>query len=304
MMDLLFAMKVFSRVVESNSFTRAADTLHIPKASATIIIQQLEAHLKARLLQRTTRSLSLTPDGAAYYERCVRILADIVEAENAFAATADTPRGKLRIDMPSSLGRLLVLPEIYAFHTRYPDIELKVGFGDKPVDLIQESVDCVIRVGALPDSNLVARRIGLYRPVTVASPEYLAAHGMPKHLEELRQQHVAVNYFWGRNGRLMDFSFVVDGQSVDVRMKGNLAVNDTDAWLQSCLKGVGIIQAPRFMAATHLISGELVEVLKEFTPPPMPISAVYPQNRHLSPVVRVFVDWVADLFEKNPHLAE
>lgn len=303
-MDLLFAMKVFCRVVESTSFTRAADTLHIPKASATVIIQQLEAHLKARLLQRTTRSLSLTPDGAAYYERCVRILADIEETENAFTGTTDAPRGKLRVDMPTSLGKLLVLPDIFAFHARYPDIELMLGFGDKPVDLIQESVDCVIRVGTLPDSSLVARRIGLYRPVTVASPAYLERFGMPADLQQLKQQHVAVNFFWGRHGRLMDFSFVVEGKRVDMRMRGNLAVNDTDAWLQSCLEGVGVIQAPRFMAVPHLQSGALVEVLSMYTPPPMPISAVYPQNRHLSPVVRVFVDWVAELFENNPLLEE
>jgi LysR family transcriptional regulator for bpeEF and oprC len=302
-MDLFFAMKVFARVVESNSFTRAADTLQIPKASATIVIQQLEAHLKIRLLQRTTRSLSLTPDGAAYYESCVRILADVEEAENAFVASADAPRGKLRIDMPTSLGKLLVLPDLYAFHERYPDIDLMAGFGDKPVDLIQESVDCVIRVGALPTSNLVARRIGYYRPVTVASPEYLALFGMPQELEELRQ-HIAVNFFWGRNGRLMDFSFMSEGRNVDMLMRGNLAVNDTDVWLQCCLRGLGIIQAPRFMAAPYLRSGELVEVLKAYTPPPMPISAVYPQSRHLSPVVRVFVDWIADLFERSRLLAE
>lgn len=302
-MDLFFAMKVFTRVVESNSFTRAADTLHIPKASATIIIQQLEAHLKIRLLQRTTRSLGLTPDGAAYYERCVRILADIEEAEHALVAKTDKPRGTLRIDMPTSLGKLLVLPDLYGFHARYPDIDLMAGFGDRPVDLIQDSVDCVIRVGELPTSNMVARRIGLYRPVTVASPDYLARHGMPRALDELKA-HVAINFFWGRHGRLMNFSFTVDGQVVETLMQGNLAVNDTEVWMQSCLRGLGIIQAPRFMATPFLQSGDLVEVLTAYVPPPMPISVVYPQNRHLSPTVRVFVDWIADLFEQHPLLAQ
>ncbi|SEI42870.1 LysR family transcriptional regulator [Pseudomonas sp. NFR16] len=302
-MDLLFAMKVFTRVVESNSFTRAADTLQIPKASATVIIQQLEAHLKIRLLQRTTRRLGLTPDGATYYERCVRILADIEDAEHTLVANAGTPRGTLRVDMPTSLGKLLVLPDLYEFHQRYPDIELLAGFGDRPVDLIQDSVDCVIRVGELPTSNMVARRIGLYRPVTVASPDYLARHGMPTTVGELKA-HFAINYFWGRHGRLMNFSFTVDGQSVETLMHGNLAVNDTEVWMQSCLKGLGIIQAPRFMAAPYLASGELVEVLIAHVPPPMPISVVYPQNRHLSPTVRVFVDWIAQLFEHHPLLAE
>jgi LysR family transcriptional regulator for bpeEF and oprC len=302
-MDLFFAMKVFTRVVESNSFTRAADTLHIPKASATIVIQQLEAHLKIRLLQRTTRSLGLTPDGAAYYQRCVRILADIEEAEHTLVAKADTPRGTLRIDMPTSLGKLLVLPELYAFHQRYPDIELMVGFGDKPVDLIQDSVDCVIRVGELPTSNMVARRIGFYRPVTVASPDYLARHGMPTALDELKT-HVAINFFWGRHGKRMNFSFTVGDQVVETLLQGNLAVNDTDVWMQSCLRGLGIIQAPRFMAAPYLASGELVEVLNTYIPPPLPISVVYPQNRHLSPTVRVFVDWIAELFAHHPLLVE
>lgn len=302
-MDLFFAMKVFTRVVESNSFTKAADTLHIPKASATIAIQQLEAHLKIRLLQRTTRRLGLTPDGAAYYERCVRILADIEEAEHALVAKADTPRGTLRIDMPTSLGKLLVLPGLYDFHQRYPDIALMAGFGDKPVDLIQDSVDCVIRVGELPTSNMVARRIGLYRPVTVASPDYLTRYGMPTALDDLKH-HVAINYFWGRHGKLMNFSFTVDGQFVETLLRSNLAVNDTEVWMNACLRGVGIIQAPRFMAAPYLASGELVDVLNAYVPPSMPISVVYPQNRHLSPTVRVFVDWIAERFEHHPLLME
>jgi LysR family transcriptional regulator for bpeEF and oprC len=301
-MDLFFAMNVFARVVEANSFTRAADTLQIPKASATITLQQLEAHLKIRLLQRTTRSLSLTPEGAEYYERCIRILADVEDAEHAIAQATDTPRGKLRVDMPTALGKLIVLPLIYAFHERYPGIELMLGFGDKPVDMIQESVDCVIRVGALPTSNMVARRIGWYQPVTVASPDYLSRQGVPETLEDL-DKHVAANFFWGRHGRLMDFSFTADGRTVDMLMRGNLAFNDTEAWLQSCLSGVGIIQAPQFMAAPYLRSGQLVEVLSAHTPPPMPISAVYPQSRHVSSAVRVFVDWVAEVFESNPLLA-
>lgn len=302
-MDLFFAMNVFARVVEANSFTRAADTLQIPKASATIALQQLEAHLKIRLLQRTTRSLSLTPEGAEYYERCIRILADVEDAEHAIAQATDAPRGRLRVDMPTALGKLVVLPQIYAFHARYPGIELMLGFGDKPVDLIQENVDCVIRVGTLPSSSMVAKRVGWYRPVTVASPAYLSRYGMPENLKDL-DNHLASNFFWGRNGRLMDFSFNASGRTVDILMRGNLAFNDTEAWLQSCLNGIGIIQAPRFMTAPYLESGQLVELLKAYTPPPMPISAVYPQSRHVSSAVRLFVDWIAELFEKNALVAE
>src|ERR1700675_1969814 len=158
-MDRLQAMNVFTKVVETSSFSRAAGVFNLPRASVTVIIQQLEAHLKVRLLQRTTRRLNLTPDGAAYYERCVRILADIEETESSFANTGKGPRGKLRIDIPGSIGRMIVIPQLCEFHSRYPDIELMIGFGDKPVDLIQEGGDCVIRVGTLQDSSLVARRI-------------------------------------------------------------------------------------------------------------------------------------------------
>jgi LysR family transcriptional regulator for bpeEF and oprC len=295
-MDRLQAMKVFTRVAETGSFSRAADSMALPRASATIIIQQLEAHLKVRLLHRTTRRLSLTPDGAAYYERCARILADIDEAESAFVIGTQGPRGKLRIDMPSSLGRSVVMPSLYEFHTRYPDIDLMLGFNDKPIDLIQESVDCVIRIGELQDSTMVARRLGDYRMVTVASPEYLERYGTPLTIDDL-DQHAAVHYFWGRNGRLMDSTFVVDGRTVAVKMRGKIAVNDTEAYVASSVKGFGIVQAPYHLACAHLRAGELVEVLAQWKPPPMPISAVYPHNRHLSPAVRVFVDWVAALFD-------
>jgi LysR family transcriptional regulator for bpeEF and oprC len=174
-----------------------------------------------------------------------------------------------------------------------------VGFGDKPVDLIQEGVDCVIRIGTLQDSSLVARRIGVFQRVTVASPLYLEQHGTPETIEDL-QGHVAVNYFLGRTGRVVDLTFGVDDQTVEVKMRGNIAVNDAEAYVASGLKGVGLLQAPRFMALPHLRSGELVEVLSQWKPSPLPISAVYPHNRHLSPTVRVFVDWVAELFGRCP----
>ncbi|NGZ85091.1 LysR family transcriptional regulator [Duganella aceris] len=302
-MDRLQAMKVFIRVAESGSFSRAADMLSIPRASATIVIQQLEAHLKVRLLQRTTRRLSLTTSGAAYYERCVRILADIDDAESAIDMTSQSPRGKLRIDMPTLLGRLIVMPALFEFMAQYPDIELMVGFGDRPVDLIQEGVDCAIRIGVLQDSTLVARRLGDYQAVTVASPAYLARNGVPLTLADL-DKHVAVNYFWGRHGRLMEMTFVVDGHSTSMKIPGALAVNDTDAYMAGCLRGAGIIQAPLCTAAEYLQSGELVELLKQWKPMSMPISVVYPQHRHLSPTLRVFVDWVAELFENHPLLQQ
>src|SRR5471030_40359 len=297
-MDRFQAMKVFTRVAEVGSFSRAADMLEIPKASATIIIQQLEAYLDIRLLQRTTRRLSLTPDGAAYYEHCVRLLSDLDAMESSFHVNVRQPRGKLRLDIPAVLGRVLIMPALFEFQKRYPEIELMVGMSDKPIDLIQESVDCVIRVGELQDSSLVARRLGDHHMVTVASPAYLERCGTPQTLADL-QHHSAINYFWGRTGRIMDLTFVVDGRPVLVKMRGKIAVNDTAVYLSGCLRGVCTAQTPIRLTATHLRNSEAVEVLPQHKPLSLPISAVYPHNRHLSPTLRVFVDWAVDLFDNN-----
>ncbi|CAO3434007.1 LysR family transcriptional regulator [Azospirillum doebereinerae] len=297
-MDKLHAMRVFVRVVEVNSFTRAADTLGLPRASVTTTIQNLEASLGVRLLQRTTRKLSLTLDGAAYLEGATRILSDVEEVEASFTSARKTPRGRLRVDMPGSLGRLVIIPAIHEFHARYPDIEIMIGMSDRPIDLIQEGVDCVLRVGDLQDSSLIARRVGAFRPVTVASPAYFAKHGTPTTIEDL-ERHIAVNYFT-RTGKLMEFSFERDGVTHEVKMAGNVAVNDADAYVTCALEGLGLGQTARFMVLPHLSSGALVEVLAEWRPALMPLSALYPHNRHLSPKVRAFVDWVAELFEGCP----
>jgi LysR family transcriptional regulator for bpeEF and oprC len=301
-MDRLQAMQVFTRVVDTNSFTRAAETLDLPRASVTTIIQNLEAFLGTRLMHRTTRRLSLTPDGAAYYERCVRILADVEETEASFQSGNKKPHGKLRIDMPGSIGRLLVIPSLCEFHTRYPDIDLQLGLSDRPVDLLQEGVDCVVRVGALQDSSLVARRIGLFEGVTCASPNYIERAGMPASLEDL-DNHKAVNYFSSRTGRTLDWAFLVEGKEVEVKMKSIVSVNDADAYVTCGLEGFGLIQPALFMVLPHLRAGQLVEVLPELKPLPMPISVVYPHSRHLSPKVRVFVDWIAEQFDRCPLLS-
>lgn len=301
-MDRLQAMQVFTRVVDTSSFTKAAETLGLPRASVTTIIQNLEAFLGVRLMHRTTRRLSLTPDGAAYYERCVRILADVEETEASFQANNRKPHGKLRIDMPGSIGRLLVIPSLCEFHTRYPDIDLQLGLSDRPVDLLQEGVDCVIRVGALQDSSLVARRVGLFECVTVASPDYLERHGEPQTIDDLGQ-HKAVNYFSSRTGRTIDWTFLIDGKEVEMKMEGIVSVNDADAYVTCGIEGFGLIQPPLFMVLPHLREGRLKEVLPGVKSLPMPISVVYPHSRHLSPKVRVFVDWIAEVFDRCPPLS-
>ena len=301
-MDRFEAMRIFTKVVETKSFTRAAGMLDIPRASVSVTIQQLEALLKVRLLQRTTRSVSLTPDGATYYENCMRVLADLEAIESSLSGTGGAPQGRLRVDMPGALGRMVIMPKLREFHARYPGIELMVGLGDKPVDLIQEGVDCVIRIGFLQDSGLVARRVGMRQSVTVASPEYLERYGIPDSIADL-ERHIAVNYFWG-NGRMMDFTFDVGGLHTKVKMTGHIAVNDAVAYLESALGGMGIIQAAQFLAAPYLQSGALVELLPQLKPVPMPISVVYPHSRHLSRVMRVFVDWIAALFSDSDLLAD
>jgi LysR family transcriptional regulator for bpeEF and oprC len=298
-MDRFQAMQVFTRVVDANSFTQAADTLGLPRATVTTTIQNLERRLQVRLLNRTTRRLSMTPDGAAYYERCARILADVEEAEAAFHDVARGPKGRLRIDTLPAIGRLILMPALCDFHARYPNIELAIGMADRPVDLVQEAVDCVIRVGELQDSSLVAKRIGTFESVTCAAPSYLERRGEPKTIEQL-QGHDAVHYFSSRTGRVIDWSFVVDGIATDVKVNSIVSVNDADAYVACGLQGFGLIQPARCMVQTYLESGQLREVLPQWAPPRMPISVAYLHSRHLSSKVRVFVDWVTELFERCP----
>ncbi|MBN3760595.1 LysR family transcriptional regulator [Burkholderia sp. Ac-20365] len=293
-MNRLQAMQVFTRIVDGNSFSAAAHSLHITRSSVTTIMQALEAHLKVRLLNRTTRRISLTPDGAAYYERCARILADIEESERVIARHVP-PRGKLKVDMPGSIGKHVIVPALGDFQSRYPDIELMLGVGDTAVDLVQDSTDCAIRMGQLQDSTLVARCLGTADVVTVASRAYLARAGVPETLADLAQ-HTAVNYFPGKTGRIVQMDFIVDGQATAPRLHSRLAANDADAYLQCGLNGLGLIQLPRFLAIPHLEAGELVEVLGRWRPAPLPISAVYPRDRYLSPLVRAFVDWAVERF--------
>lgn len=296
-MDRIQAMQVFTRIVELSSFTRTADSLQLPRATVTHTIQQLETHLGVRLLQRTTRQVSPTLDGEAYYQRCVRLLADLEEAESAFSQAAANPKGKLRIDLQGSLGKKLVLPALPAFCARYPHIELEIGMGDRPVDLVREGVDCVLRGGDLRDSTMVARRVASLLQVTCASKDYLERHGEPETLDAL-STHVAVNYFSPLTGRTLDFEFQVDGSSRLVTMKSTVSVNDADAYVTCCEAGFGLIQAPRYHVAAQLADGSLQEVLAAWRPAPMPVSVLYPHHRQLSPRVRVFVDWLASLFEE------
>jgi DNA-binding transcriptional LysR family regulator len=302
-MDRIQAMEVFTRVVDANSFTRAAETLGMPRASVTTIIQNLEAFLGVRLMHRTTRRLSLTPDGAAYYEHCIKILSEIAEADASFQAGNRRPSGLLRVHMPSALGRRIVIPALSTFHQRYPDVTLDLGLSDRPVDPIEEGVDCMIRIGPLEDSSMVARRIGMLKRVTCASPGYLAKHGEPKTIEDLAG-HYAVNFRAAQGGRPVPWVFMIDGAPVEVKMNSLVTVNDSDAYMTCSIEGFGMVQPTLFMALPYLLDGSLTEVLTGTNPKPKPISIVYPHNRHLSAKVRAFAEWIAELFDSMPALED
>ncbi|NKI72199.1 LysR family transcriptional regulator [Collimonas pratensis] len=296
-MDKFESMRIFTRIVELKSFTRAAEDLGYPKATVTNAIKQLEARLRVRLLHRTTRQVSPTLDGDAYYTRCIQLLADLEETENVFSQAAANPSGKLRIDMHGTLGRHFVLPVLDQFCTRYPNIELQIGMGDRLVDLVRESIDCVLRVGELQDSSMVARRLASLEQVTCASPAYLELHGEPRHVEDLAA-HRAVNFFSAQTGKIYPFEFKVDGERREIAIPGTISVNNADAYKQCCASGFGLIQVPRYGVAGLLASGALREVMPEYRPQPSTVSVLYPHHRQLSPRVRVFVDWLATVFAK------
>ncbi len=293
-MDRFNAMRIFARIVELGSFSKAADDLHMPAATATHTIKQLEAHLGVRLLQRTTRHVSTTLDGQAYYERCVRILADVEETEAGFGNSGVAPRGKLRVDLQGTLAQHYVLPRLAEFFARYPDLELEIGMGDRLVDLVRDGVDCVLRVGELRDSSMVGRRVATLQQVTCASAAYLDQHGTPQTLEEL-QRHRAVNFFSPSSGKLLPFELLIDGQAHSVTLPGCVSVSNAEAYVACCANDLGLIQLPRYHVAQLLACGAFRAVLPDWQPAAMPVSVLYPHQRQLSPRVRVFVDWISDV---------
>lgn len=295
-MDQLAAMRAFVRVVEAGTFTRAADLLGIPKPTLTKQVQALETHLRTKLLNRTTRRVTVTPDGAAYYERALALLNDLDELDGSMTLSQAAPRGRLRVDISASLALLVLVPALPDFFARYPDIQLDLGVTDRAVDLVGENVDCVIRGGDLTDPSLIARRIGEIHRVTCATPSYLARYGMPAHPRDLETDFPTVRYFNARTGRLLPLEFEHAGESFELEGRYMVAVNDGNSYLAAGLAGLGIIQLPTFMAQTHIGAGTLVPVLTPWTTESFPVFTVFPPNRHLSARLRVFVDWVAELF--------
>ena len=288
-MDKLQAMATFVRVVQAQSFSKAAETLAMPRSSVTTTIKNLEAHLGTPLLRRSTRSLSLTDAGARYFASCQAILADIAEAEHDMAATTQAPRGRVRVDMPGVIGRALVVPRLREFEARYPDIEVALGLSDRPADLVYEGIDCAIRSGPLADSTLVARPLGRLAWLTCAAPAYLKQFGEPDSVAAL-PGHRIVNYLSNASGRPLDWRFRVDGEDIALALPGRYSVNETEAYLHCGLEGLGLIQLSEVAASIYLRSGRLREVLAQARCAPVPISIVYPKARATA-AVRTFVDW-------------
>ncbi|MFK2930126.1 LysR family transcriptional regulator [Dyella agri] len=299
-MDRLDTMRLYVRIVELGSFTAAANDLDLPRATVTHAVKQLEARLGAQLLQRTTRCQRVTRDGQAYYAHCVRLLADLDEVEADFREAALKPKGRLRIDLPATLARQLVIPVLPEFCARFPQIELDIGTSDRFVDLLREGVDCVLRVGELPDSGLVGRRVATLDQVTVASADYLRRHGEPATLAELQQGHLGVNWASPTTRRPEPaLEFVVNRRRRAVSLPSRVTVSGVDAYLACCEAGLGIAQFPRYRIVDALARGTLREILPGLPPPSLPVHVLYASQRQMPARLRVFVDWLVELMERQ-----
>lgn len=301
-MDKIKAMQTFVRIAEANSFSRAAETLALPRSALTATIQKLEAFLGTQLLQRTTRRMALTPDGAQYYQQCVEILGAIDAAELALRGKGGRPpSGRLRVGLPAALGRHLVVADIAGFHAAYPELELELSLSDRLMDVVQEGLDCVLRVGQLQDSALVGRQLGSMRFLTCAAPSYLARYGTPLEIADLRRHHCVV-HFSGRTGRPFDWEWLEQGKPRKVDIGGPVAVDDADAYVSCALQGLGLVQAAAYQLRPHLEQGRLVQVLAQAVPTAMPVSLLYPQGRMAAPRLKVFADWLRERCDADPDL--
>lgn len=297
-MDRLDLLRIFVRVVDCNSFTRAADMLGLPRSSVSTAVQTLEQRVGARLLHRTTRRVSPTQDGGAFYHRCQQLIADFEEAEALFRGAPARLSGAIKVDAPGRLGRLVIAPALPEFLDRHPDVEIELGVTDRRVDLVEEGVDCAIRAGDLAESGLVARRIGALDLVNCASPAYIARRGAPENLVDL-ERHFAVRYASPSTGRVEGWEWLDRGAPRTLPMRGRVTVNSAEAYIACCLAGLGLIQAPAYDVRGHIERGELVEVLPAHRAAPMDLTLLYPTRRHLSRRLQAFMDWVTELLARE-----
>jgi len=288
------AIKRFVRVAELGSFTKAADALGLPKASVSLAVQQLENRLGTQLLHRTTRKVQLTPDGQIFYERGKDVLAEIDELESLFQTDDASISGLIRVDMSYPMARNVVIPCLPEFLNRYPNLQIDLSSTDHRVDLIAEGFDCVVRTGKLTDSGLIVRHLGEMPQTNYASPVYLAQYGEPILPADL-SKHWLIHYNVSASSKSDAFEYW-DGKTCQrIPMRSRVSVNNVDAYRAACVAGLGVTQAP-ILGARHLLEeGKLVEILKDYRAPAMPVSLLYPHRRNLSKRMRVFMDWLSDL---------
>jgi DNA-binding transcriptional LysR family regulator len=291
-MDRFDAMRVFTRIVERRSFTKAADDLGLPRSSVTDAVRMLEVRLGVKLLQRTTRQVSPTLDGEAYYRRCVSLIADMEDAEGAFAGAK--PSGLVRVDVHGTLARHFLLPGLPRFRQQYPDIRLHFSETHQPLDMIREGLDCILRAGELSDSPLIRRRLALLERGTFASPEYLNRRGTPQTPDELGG-HEMVGFLSPDTGEIRPLVFGA-GKARQVTLPAVVTVTGPETNVACACMGLGLIQVPRYRVSSELTGGTLVEVLSGFPPSPLPVHVLYSHTRQLSPRLRVLIDWMAEQF--------
>ena len=297
-MDKLQAMSLFVRVVQTGGITRAADSLGIPPATASTLIKGLETQLGVKLLNRTTRRVSVTPDGQAYYDRASAILDEVRDAEEALAQRQAAPVGRLRVDAPTLIARSVMVPALSDLFARHPGLELALACNDRHFDLVEAGIDCALWIGEVEYPGLVARRVGSLYFATCAAPGYLATHGRPLHPADLRQ-HRCLNRFSPRTGELQEWVFSKGSERVQERLPGHLALEDENSYVAAAEAGLGVARVPAFILKEAMERGSLELVLGDWLPEPTPLHIVYPQNRHLSRKLRVFVDWLAVLLEEH-----
>ncbi len=296
-MDRIDLFRIFTRVVECSSFTRAAEALGLPRSSVSAAVLELEGRVGARLINRTTRRVAPTQDGAVFYERCLHVLADVEETESMFRQSAARPSGRLRIDVPGRIGRLIIAPALPQFLDTYPEMTVDLGVTDRAVNLFEDNVDCALRVGPLGDTGLNARQIGKLTLINVASRSYVAMYGVPETPDNLTL-HWAINYASPSTGRIEAWEWVEGDAVHSTAMRSRVTVNGAEAYIACCLAGLGLIQVPAYDVRLHLDAGDLVEVMPNYRAAPLPMTLLYPHRAHISRRLQVFIEWLDALLKR------
>ncbi|MFZ4715731.1 MAG: LysR family transcriptional regulator [Bacteriovoracaceae bacterium] len=293
-------MKIFVRVAELQSFTKTAEMMNLPKATVSTSIRDLEFHLSARLLNRTTRQVTLTPEGRQYLLRCKEILIDLEETDSMFQDQRETIKGIIRVDMATSFATEHFLPMLSRFTEKYPELEIELSCTDRTVDLVRDGIDCVIRSGAISQPGTIEKLLGQATMINCASPGYIQKYGKPKKLTDLTK-HRLILYTQVLGARSWGFEYNDGKKYSEIKMPATITVNNTDAYLSACLAGFGIIQSPLHGVASYLKSGELIEVLPKFRAEPLAIKLAYVQRRLTATRVRIFMNWLENELKKIIH---